>query len=65
MAYKVIFYELLWFLKGEINIKYFVDNNVKIWNEWFYENYKKFLYFKNEFIDEFILKIKEDDLFVK
>ncbi len=31
---KSIFHELLWFLKGETNIKYLNDNGVKIWNEW-------------------------------
>ncbi|WNO08865.1 thymidylate synthase [Teredinibacter sp. KSP-S5-2] len=29
-----IIHELLWFLKGETNIKYLKDNGVKIWNEW-------------------------------
>jgi len=38
---KSIIHELLWFISGETNIKYLVDNDVKIWNEWSYENYKK------------------------
>ena len=35
---KSIIYELLWFLKGETNIKYLKDHNVKIWDEWADEN---------------------------
>ena len=31
---KSIIYELLWFLKGETNIKYLKENDVKIWDEW-------------------------------
>ena len=33
-----IIYELLWFLKGETNIKYLKDNGVSIWDEWADEN---------------------------
>ena len=35
---KSIIYELLWFLRGETNIKYLKDNGVRIWDEWADEN---------------------------
>ena len=36
--FKSIVHELLWFLKGETNIKYLQDNKVRIWDEWADEN---------------------------
>lgn len=36
-----IIIELLWFLSGSPNIKFLVDNNVHIWDEWAYKRFKK------------------------
>lgn len=63
VAYKAVFHELLWFLQGNHNIKYLVDNNVRIWNEWPYEQYKRSTSYQNESMDEFIQKIKDDEEF--
>lgn len=61
--HKAIVHELLWFIKGDTNIKYLVDNGVNIWNEWPYENYKKSDDFKGETLKAFVEKIKNDSNF--
>ncbi len=62
---KSIIHELLWFIKGDTNIKYLVDNDVRIWNDWPYAEYQKSSEFKGETIEEFAEKIKESDEFAK
>lgn len=41
LATRAIVHELLWFLSGSTNIKYLVDHDVKIWNEWPFQAYLK------------------------
>jgi thymidylate synthase len=62
---KSIVHELLWFIKGDTNIKYLVDHDVKIWNEWPYEAFKKSVDYKGESMEDYILKIKNDPSFAE
>ena len=62
---KSIIHELLWFISGDTNIKYLVDNDVRIWNDWPYAAYQKSSDYQNETIEEFALKIKESSDFAK
>ena len=62
---KSIIHELLWFISGDTNIKYLVDNDVRIWNDWPYAKFQKSEEFSGETIEEFAAKIKESDEFAK
>jgi len=59
---KGIIHELLWFLAGDTNIKYLVDNNVGIWNEWPHANYLKATG-DNLSLQDFVQRVREDDAF--
>jgi thymidylate synthase len=67
MAIKTLMTELKWFLKGDTNIKYLVDNGCSIWNGDAYKNFWRKNYTKyhaNKLTpEEFIEKIKTDDEF--
>jgi thymidylate synthase len=70
MPFKVMVTELLWFLRGDTNIKFLVDNGCNIWNGDAYKNYiNKFKetpwQFTPDTIEEFINRIKTDESFAK
>ncbi|OGZ04938.1 MAG: thymidylate synthase [Candidatus Lloydbacteria bacterium RIFCSPHIGHO2_01_FULL_49_22] len=71
---KTIIHELLWFLKGDSNLRYLAQNNVHIWDEWPYKAYlvRNGLPVPKTDSDEwkmgiaaFVEKIKTDDAFAK
>lgn len=63
--WKSVVHELIWFIQGDTNIKYLVDNGVRIWNEWPYEKFKKSDEYKGETLEEFASKVKESNEFAK
>jgi thymidylate synthase len=69
MAWKTMVTELLWFLRGDTNIKFLVDNGCHIWDGDAFKNYiNKTNEYKGDWpdtMDEFIERIKTDDKFAK
>ena len=60
---KSIAYELLWFLNGDTNIRYLAQNNVRIWDDWPFERYKRSSTYQGETIREFAAKVANDEAF--
>jgi thymidylate synthase len=63
MFVRGIIHELLWFISGSSNIKYLVDNNVHIWDEWGHKNYlamTKGFGVPQISQEEYVARVKED-----
>ncbi len=72
--WKGVLHELYWFMSGQTNIKYLVDNNVNIWNDYPYKIYLNKVKSRKSKVEsltksltkeEFIEKIKTDEEFAK
>lgn len=60
---KSIIHELLWFIAGDTNIRYLVQNGVRIWNDWPFAAFQKSPEYRGETMEEFVSKIASDDVF--
>lgn len=75
MFLKAIIHELIWFVRGDTNLKYLVDNGVRIWNEWPFQKYleandlaTKYPKYTPEWEEQmqiYVEKVKTDELFAK
>ena len=65
MAVKTMMTELKWFLKGDTNIKYLVDNGCNIWNGDAYKAYKEDKGTLGMGMDAFIENVKTNDKFAR
>ncbi len=75
VSFKNVMVELLWFLRGDTNIQYLVQHDVKIWNEWAYQGYledqqltEKLPRYSDAWkahMKEFVERVKTDNAFAK
>lgn len=63
--FKLIKSELLWFLKGDTNIRFLLENNNHIWDEWAFERYVKSDDYSGPDMTDFGLRVQEDEEFKK
>lgn len=62
-AFGLIKSELIWFLKGDTNIRYLLENNNHIWDEWAFERYIQSEDYKGPDMTNFGIRALEDEAF--
>ncbi|EHV9414440.1 thymidylate synthase [Listeria monocytogenes] len=63
VPFKLVVSELLWFLHGDTNIRYLLQHNNNIWNEWAFERFVKSDEYKGEDMTDFGLRAERDPAF--
>ncbi|MBF2628361.1 thymidylate synthase [Listeria marthii] len=63
VPFKLVVSELLWFLHGDTNIRYLLQHNNNIWNEWAFERFVKSDDYKGEDMTDFGLRAESDPAF--
>ncbi|MDR0845982.1 MAG: thymidylate synthase [Lactobacillales bacterium] len=63
VPFKLVVSELLWFLKGDTNVRYLLENNNHIWDEWAFERYTKSSDYTGPDMTNFGIRALEDEAF--
>ncbi|MRH42464.1 thymidylate synthase [Aquibacillus halophilus] len=63
VPFRLIASELLWFIKGDTNIRYLLQHNNNIWNEWAFEKWVKSEGYKGPDMNDFGIRSQQDSEF--
>ena len=65
VPFRLIASELLWFIKGDTNIRYLLENNNNIWNEWAFEGWINSNEYSGPDMQNFGIRSQQDEAFNK
>ncbi|WP_409301236.1 thymidylate synthase [Peribacillus sp. SCS-155] len=65
VAYRLVFTELLWFLKGDTNIRYLLEHNNHIWDEWGFQQWVESEEYDGPDMSNFGIRSQQDEDFNK